>query len=214
MKELTESQIETIRFYTTNDYLLINGLLWGEKPSVIDEFIDLINTDGRAVMKEAEEMGFDVRWNCGKAAGEKMYETYKKRFPVIDNDEIRKEIIERAKADTANLFDSMEPLEESMTLYRNVKTRFVGNFKEGDTFRCLGFSSCSLAPHQAENAMYGSGSCTLMEIEVKKGTPAIRMDRYPGISNEPDEVILPPIEYQITRIDRDGKMICVSVKAE
>ena len=75
MKELTEAQVEAIRFYTTNDYLLINGLLWGEKPSVINEFIDLINTDGRAVMKEAEEMGFDVRWNCDKAAGEKLYET-------------------------------------------------------------------------------------------------------------------------------------------
>ena len=103
MKELTESQIETIRFYTTNDYLLINGLLWGERPEVINEFIDLINTDGRAVMKEAEEMGFDVRWNCDKTTGEKLYETYKKRFPVIESDETRKEIIERTKTDTANL---------------------------------------------------------------------------------------------------------------
>ena len=28
---MTEAQKETLRFYTTNDYLLINGLLWGEE---------------------------------------------------------------------------------------------------------------------------------------------------------------------------------------
>lgn len=211
MKELTESQIETIRFYTTNDYLLINGLLWGEKPEVINEFIDLINTDGRAVMKEAEEMGFDVRWNCDKSTGEKLYKTYQKRFPVIENDETKKEIIERAKTDIANLFDSMGPLDESMTLYRNVKAKFVEKLKIGDIVKYLGFSSCSLAPHIAENAMYGSGGCTMMEIEVKKGTPAIRLDRYPGISNEPDEVILAPIEYRITEIDRENKKVLASV---
>ena len=60
--------------------------------------------------------------------------------------------------------------------------------------------------------MYGSGGCTMMEIEVKKGTPAIRLDRYPGISNEPDEVILPPIEYHITGIEMEGKRICALVK--
>ena len=27
---MTEAQKEALRFYTTNDYLLINGLLWGE----------------------------------------------------------------------------------------------------------------------------------------------------------------------------------------
>ena len=50
---MTESQKETLRFYTTNDYLLINGLLWGEDEQKIDIFINLINEDGRAVMAEA-----------------------------------------------------------------------------------------------------------------------------------------------------------------
>ena len=60
---MTEEQKEILRFYTTNDYLLINGLLWNEKDDVIDEFIRIINEDGRGVMKEAEEMGFSKRWN-------------------------------------------------------------------------------------------------------------------------------------------------------
>lgn len=39
---MTEAQKETLRFYTTNDYLLINGLLWGENEKTIDIFIQLM----------------------------------------------------------------------------------------------------------------------------------------------------------------------------
>lgn len=67
---MTESQKETLRFYITNDYLLINGLLWGEEEKTIDLFIQLINADGRGVMAEAMAQGFDVRWNCSKEEGE------------------------------------------------------------------------------------------------------------------------------------------------
>jgi len=50
---MTEAQKETLQFYTTNDYLLINGLLWGEDEKTIDRFIQLINDDGRGMMAEA-----------------------------------------------------------------------------------------------------------------------------------------------------------------
>ena len=63
---MTEAQKETLNFYTTNDYLLINGLLWGESEKKINAYIDIINQDGLAVMKEATEMGYDVRWGCSK----------------------------------------------------------------------------------------------------------------------------------------------------
>lgn len=36
---MTEEQKETLRFYTTNDYLLINGLLCGEN----EEYINAVN---------------------------------------------------------------------------------------------------------------------------------------------------------------------------
>ena len=39
---MTEAQKETLRFYTTNDYLLINDLLWGTDAKTIDLFIQLI----------------------------------------------------------------------------------------------------------------------------------------------------------------------------
>ena len=41
---LTEEQKESLKFYVTNDYLLVNALLWNEDIKVINELIDLINT--------------------------------------------------------------------------------------------------------------------------------------------------------------------------
>ena len=75
---MTEAQKETLRFYTTNDYLLINGLLWKVEEKTIDVFIQLINEDGRAVMAEAVEQGYDVRWNCSKEEGARLFNVYPK----------------------------------------------------------------------------------------------------------------------------------------
>ena len=75
------------------------------------------------------------------------------------------------------------------------------------------YPSCSLSPHIAENATYGSSGCTLVEIMAPAGTPAIRLDLLPDVQNEPDEVLLAPIEFLVAKIDREsGKiyMICKS----
>ena len=210
---MTEEQKETLKFYTTNDYLLINGLLWKESKDTIDEFIHLINADGLGVMQEARELGFDVRWNCSKEEGNKIYKMYQKRFPVIENDDVKKEIIERARNDIKNMMDCLEPLETELVLYRNIKTRFISNIEEGNLFKNLGFSSCSLNPHVAENAEYGSSNCTLFEITVPVGTPAIRLDLMSDICNEEDEVILPPMEFLVTKIDRDNNKVYMTCNA-
>ena len=44
---MTEAQKETLRFYTTNDFLLINGLLWGAPQEKLDFFMQLINRDAK-----------------------------------------------------------------------------------------------------------------------------------------------------------------------
>ena len=210
---MTDAQKETLKFYTTNDYLLINGLLWGENENTIDIFIKLINDDGRAVMAEAVEQGFDVRWNCSKEEGEKLYQTYQKRFHVIDNQNIKSQILERARLDISNMMSCMTPLTSEMVLYRNIKTRFISDLEEGMSLNYLGFSSCSLSPHIAENATYGSSGCTLVEIIAPAGTPAIRLDLLPDVQNEPDEVILATIEFLVGKIDRENSktyMICKS----
>ena len=204
---MTEAQKESIRFYTTNDYLLINGLLWGTDEKTIDIFINLINEDGRGVMSEAVEQGFDIRWNCSKEEGDRLYQIYQKRFPIIDSEAVKEQILERARVDIANMIACMTPLETDMMLYRNIKTRFVENLKEGMTLDYLGFSSCSLNPHMAENAEYGSSGCTLAEIIVPAGTLAIRLDLMPDIQNEPDEIILAPAKFIVTKVDKNESKI-------
>ena len=154
-------------------------------------------------MKEAEEMGFALRWNCSEEEGKKLYEIYKKRFPIIDSKVIKNQIINRAFEDIDIMFSCLKPLEEDLVLYRNINNRFVSSWKENDVIDYKGFSSCSLQPHIAENAMYGSSNCALLKIYVLKGTPSIRMDKYENVGNEPDEVILPPIKLKIKKVDNN-----------
>lgn len=201
---MTEEQKESLRFYTTNDYLLINGLLWNEKDDVIDEFIRIINEDGRGVMKEAEEMGFSKRWNCSEEEGARLYEVYKKRFPLITSKEICSEIIARARDDIDNMMAALMPLEEDLVLYRNVRKKYVENLTEGDVVDYKGFSSCSLEPHVPESATYGHSNSVLLKIQVPKVTPAIRLDKFERVGNEPDEIILPPMKLKIANINDDS----------
>ncbi|MBE6946243.1 MAG: hypothetical protein E7459_09170 [Ruminococcaceae bacterium] len=205
---MTEAQKETLRFYTTNDYLLINGLLWGVDEHTIDRYIRLINDDGRSVMAEAIEQGFDVRWACSKEEGERLYQLHKKRFPIIDHQDVKDQILAQARADIANMMSCMVPLASDLVLYRNIKAEFVNHLEQGMSFNHPGFSSCSLSPHIAENATYGATGCTLVEIFAPAGTPAIRLDLMPDVQNEPDEVILAPMTFLVTKVDQDtGKII-------
>ena len=59
----------------------------------------------------------------------------------------------------------------------------------------------------AENATYGSNGCTLAEIVVPADTLAIRLDLLPDVQNEPDEVILAPIEFVVDKVDRENNKI-------
>lgn len=210
---MTEAQKETLRFYATNDYLLINGLLWGEKEETIDIFIHLINDDGRGVMAEAIEQGFAVRWKCSKEEGERLYQLYQKRFPIIDNQNVKNYILQQARNDIDNMMSCLEPLASELVLYRNIKTKFVDKLEQGMTLNYLGFSSCSLHPHIAKNATYGSSGCTLVEILAPADTPAIRIDLMPDVQNEPDEVILAPMEFLVTKIDKENEKIFMTCKS-
>ena len=208
---LTKEQKESLMFYVTNDYLLVNALLWNEDIKVINELIDLINLDGRGVMKEALEMGCDVRWNCSKEEGERKYKIFEKRFPHIDSEEVRNKIISQARRDINNMMSSLTLLEKDMVVYRNIKTKYIGDIIENSVLEYKGFSSCSLMLHIPENASYGSKGSTLFEIEVPKGTPIIRIDLMEDIRNEVDEVILPPISFKINHIDKENNKVFMKV---
>ena len=162
-------------------------------------------------MAEAMEQGFDVRWSCSKAEGERLYQIYQKRFPILDDLSVKNQILEQARMDISNMMSCMTPLTSELVLYRNIKTKFTDQLEQEMIFHHLGFSSCSLSPHIAENATYGSNECTLVEITAPAGTPAIRLDLLPDVQNEPDEIILAPIDFLVTKIEKEsGKiyMIC------
>ena len=59
----------------------------------------------------------------------------------------------------------------------------------------------------AENAEYGSSGCTLAEIIVPSGTPAIRLDLMPDVQNEPDEIILAPVKLLVTKVNQNENKI-------
>ena len=63
------------------------------------------------------------------------------------------------------------------------------------------------ANEKRDYATYGSSECTLVEIIAPAGTPAIRLDLMPDVQNEPDEVILAPIEFLVTKVDRESNKI-------
>ena len=210
---MTEKQKETLRFYTTNDYLLINGLLWNEDRDILVEKIKIINEDGRGVMKEALEQGFDKRWECSLEEGKRIHEMFEKRFPVIDSDAIIEQIIDRAKEDIKILSSCLKPLDEDLVLYRNINVKYIRDYKDGDVIDYLGFSSCSLNSHEAENAMYGSSGCTTIIVKVPKGTLAIRLDQLADIANEPDEVLLPPLKFKVKK-NADGAMNLVVINVK
>ena len=164
------------------------------------------------INQEAVEQGFAVRWNCSKEEGERLYQIYQKRFPIIDNQYVKGQILERARNDISNMMSCMTPLASDMVLYRNIKSKFIDDLEQGMLFNHLGFSSCSLSPHIAENATYGSSGCVLAEIIAPAGTPAIRLDLLRDVQNEPDEIILAPVEYLVTKIDKESGKIYMTCR--
>ena len=103
------------------------------------------------------------------------------------------------------------PIEEDMILYRNIRKKFVENLTEGQVIDYKGFSSCSLEPHVPEAATYGHSNSVLLNIQVPKGTPAIRLDKFESVGNEPDEIILPPMKLEIANINNDSVDIIVKL---
>jgi len=204
---MTEEQKESLEFYLTNDYLLINGLLWNEKRSEIDRYIKLINKDGRGCLKEALEQGYQKRWGLNQEDGEKKVALYKRRFPETLNDKTKKQILAQTIKDIDNLKNCLSPLEKEMKLYRNVATKYTKSLILDMEFDYLGFSSCSLQPHIPENKMYGNQNSTLFIVNVPKTFPCIRLDLMKDIQNEPDEIILAPMKYKVKNIDKINNII-------
>ena len=200
---MTETEQESLMFYLINDAYLINALLW-ENFEDIEKTIDNINNDGMQVIKNATQYGFDHYFSSDKELSIKKYNLYKKRFHPFDKTYTKQDALNRAYQDIENIQNIMQPLDKDLILYRNIKPQFCKNYKSGEKFELLGFSSCSLEMHTAGSKQYGSNEdCILAKIIVPKSFPAIRVDLMKDIKNEPDEVILPPMICKIDKVSHN-----------
>ena len=52
----------------------------------------------------------------------------------------------------------------------------------------------------------------LLESLAPVGTPAIRLDLMPEVQNEPDEVIIAPIKFLVTKVDKEHNKMYMTCK--
>ena len=196
---MNKEQKETIMFYVGNDYLLINNIMWGNWDKV-DASIKAIVDDAHGVMREAIEMGVDKRWGTTLEEGQKIFNIYKKRIPEVINEVTKQQMIKQAYKDIENIFSAMKNSKEDFVVYRNVSLNHYADCKVGDVLSFKSFSSTSLEKH--EIGYHNKKDLVQFVINIPKNFPVLRLDieENQDISNEKDEVILPPFKFQITKI--------------
>lgn len=201
---MNNEQKESIYFYSTNDYLIINSIMWGNMQGALNG-IKIANQDAKAVMKEALEQGFDKRWGVSLEKGNEIFRAYERRTAIEINSATTQEYINRAKQDIKNIYSCMEQANYELKLYRNIRIKNANsNYQVGDKIKLKSFSSTSV---NLVDESYSSKDKSYIRyvIKVPKGTPILRRDKLPqDIRNEEDEVLLPPVECKITNVI-DGK---------
>jgi len=201
---MNSEQKESIYFYGTNDYLIINSIMWGNMQGALNG-IKVANQDAKAVIKEALEQGFDKRWGVSLERGQEIFDAYKRRTPDEINSVTIQEYINRAEQDIKNIYACMEKTDCELILYRNVRTKNANsNYEIGEKIKLKSFSSSSM---NIIDESYSSKDKSYIQyvLKVPKGTPILRMDKLPqDIRNEDDEILLSPVECVITNV-MDGK---------
>jgi len=200
---------ESILFYTRNDYLVINNLLYNNHEWLM-RGIEMANKDAKGVMQEAIEQGVDKRWGVSKEEGEKIFAMYKRRTPEVLDDTAIKEIIERAKADLKIILFAMKPAKTKIILYRNIRPEnSLNEYKISNTIELKGLSSTSTSP---SNESYGKEKTFIRyEITLPIGVPMLRASDFPHEMNEPDEVILPPMKCKIKGTRKGDTENCMKI---
>lgn len=209
--EITERQIEALCFYETNDYLLINSILWNNYGEIFTA-LDVINNDALCVMKQAREVGVEKRWGWPKPFGDWLYKTYQKRSYQNLSQKTFDMRMQQACEDIKSILEIMQPLKNDLLVYRNIRyDNKQEKYTVGARIKLKGFNSTSTNIHHDSYASKQS-KFLRYEIFVPKGTPAIVVaDLAEYLRNEQDEVILPPIECKITDVLQGDSENCNGV---
>lgn len=190
---------ESIYFYTLNDYLLINNLLWGNAKK-LEKSIQIIYDDAKASIALAERIGIENRWRGTPERCNAVYNAHRKRTPEILDKKSKAKFILRAKQDIENIYGAMKPSQTDMVLYRNIR---LCDVKEDDyglskELKQYGFSSCSKRPCESS---YNSKDKKFVrfKIIIPKNTLMLDLDNFPDWNNEKGEVVLPPFKAKVCR---------------
>ena len=207
-----EKELETLFFYTRNDYLIINNILL-ENYKTLDKYIKATRSDYEGMIEEMEiSPAKRLGLNDDQLANE-IFLAYKKRYADSSD---KQKAIKTAKNDINNLKSLLKPTDQKIILYRNIRKKHLSDFLNKKEYSYLAFSSCSDRP---TNQIYGLGNDEFdfiqLKITVPKNTPLIKVDDYPSyIQNEEGEMILPPFSATIGNIRQVKNKTIISLKLE
>lgn len=197
---------EALWFYCRNDYIIINDLLWGNWDK-LEKGMQIVVDDAKGVMKEADEIGIENRWQGTPEECQKIYNAYKKRTPKALDELGKKQLIKQANDDIDNLCKILKPCKEDITLYRNVRALDFREHFVGDKITMKGFSSCS--KNKVEESFGGGPKFFRLNLVVPKGTLCIDTALFSQYANEQDEVILPPFECIVKSVKSSKNQNCL-----
>lgn len=196
----------TLWFYTGADYLIINSFLWRDK-CALDECLEIVWNNNRAVIQEADELTPEIRFNSLGIDANQLYESYRCRTPQVLDDVSKKQMVNQLIEDICCICNAMEYSHKAMELYRNVDKRYVlRNINIGDKIELLGLTSTSttgqLIDYSQDNFRKPG---QILRIHVGANLPILQVE-----NSRENEVILPPMVYCVLdRYDENGTEIVV-----
>lgn len=201
---IMKKELETLYFYTANDYLIVNNLLLN-KLSHLEKMMEVVNNDYKGMIEEMKDNP-QKRLGCEKELAEEIFECYKARFQErID----KQKTIKRAKQDIENLTKLAEESEESLILFRNIKSTHLEDFLGKQTYESKGFSSCLKVPTDTIYSFGPKDKFLQLELTIPKGFKLIETDKLPKFcQNEEGEIILTPFLADITKIEKTQNEKC------
>ena len=201
-----KKEIESLFFYTRNDYLIVNNLMMGNNNKLAD-YIAVVNSDYKAMIEEmkanpAKRLGLEDL-NLAK----EIYDAYKRRLTqTLDSHTA----IQQAYEDIDNLKSILKETKQEITLYRNIRSKHLSEFNETNDYLYNAFASCSSLPTDIVYS-YGDDEDIFIQliIHVPSNTPLIDIDTMPEfVKNEEGEVILPPFKAKINNIIKMNEENC------
>ena len=199
---------EALWFYTAADYLIINAFLW-KNTKAMAPCLEIVHKNNVGMIREAEEQTPEKRFSFSGLDCQALLDSYKRRTPRDLSPTSRRRMLEQAIADIRLLYRSASPAQQEMLLFRNMDARFMLNgASPGNTVELLGLTSTSSTGQLID---YGHqdyrAPAQVLKIHVPVGMPVLRFE------NAENEVILPPMSYQVVASAVHDSIPTVGLKA-